>query len=457
MRRGLFLLCLVVTAVAGEPKRGALTENVVTRADPEQSYTLFLPSTYDESKKHPLLLIFDPRGRGTFAAEIYRDAAQQFGWIILSSNGTRSDEGPERNQRALKALLPELWRYSADPQRIYAAGFSGTAMLAWALGVRTGGGLAGVIAVGGRLVDELPPAKFPFVSYGFAGDADFNNRDMRAIDAILAREGKSHRFREFPGGHQWITPELAVDALGWFELIAMREGKRPRDERLITRLFERDNAAAAFASPLDAMRIHRAIARDYDGFRDVEEARATLARLEQDSRVRRAIEDEARWDRYEDRFTRETLGRVGEIYAELRQSVPRTTSGDVRRRFRIAELEQHAARPGAEGRAGRRMLESVYAQLSFSLMSQLMQRKEYSLAAVTLAAAAEIHPEHWTIWYNLGSAQARAGDRRRALDSLEKAVELGFKDAKHLLSDEDYAAVRSERRFRTVILALPSQ
>jgi predicted esterase len=456
MRRGLFLLCLAVTAVAEEPPRGALTESVVTRADPEQSYTLFLPSTYDAAKKHPLLLVFDPRSRGTFAAEIYRDAAEEFGWIILSSNGTRSDEGPERNQRALKALLPEVGRYSADPKRVYAAGFSGTAMLAWFLGVQTGE-LAGVIGVGGRLVDELPPAKFSFASSGFAGDADFNNRDMRAIDAILEREGKTHRFREFPGGHRWITPELAVDALGWFELLAMKEGKRARDEKLISRLFERDNAAAASASPLDAIRIHRAIARDYEGLRDVSEARAALARLERDPNVRRAIEDEARWDRYEERFTQQTLGRVGEIYAELRQSEPRTTSGDVRRQFRIAELVRHAGQPGAEGRAGRRMLESVYTQLSFSLMSQLMERKEYSLAAVTLAAAAEIHPEHWTVWYNLGSAQARAGERRHALDSLEKAVALGFKDAKHLLADEDYASVRNDSRFKAVILALPSQ
>jgi len=457
MRRALFLLCLAVTAIAEEPKRGALTESVITRADPDQSYTLFLPSTYDVKKKHPLLLIFDPRSRGTFAAEIYRDAAEEFGWIILSSNGTRSDEGPERNQRALKALLPEVLRYSSDPQRIYAAGFSGTAMLAWALGVRTGSGLAGVIGVGGRLVDELPPAKFPFASYGFAGDADFNNRDMRAIDAILEREGKPHRFREFPGGHRWITPELAVDALGWFELLAMKDGKRSRDEKLITRLFERDNTAAASASPLDAIRIHRAVARDYEGLRDVVEARAALARLERDPNVKRALEDEERWDRYEERFTRETLGRVGEIYAELRQNAARTTSGDVRRSFRIAELDRHAVRPGAEGKAGRRMLESVYTQLSFSLMNQLMARKEYSLAVVTLAAAAEIHPEHWSVWYNLGSAQARAGDRRHALDSLEKAVALGFNDRKHLLADEDYASVRSDSRFKAVILALPSQ
>ena len=455
MHRGAFLLFLAVAAFAEEPKRGVLTENVVTRADPEQSYTLFLPSTYDPARKQPLLLVFDPRSRGTFAAELFRDAAETFGWIILSSNGTRSDAGTQPNERALRALLPEVRRYSADPQRLYAAGFSGTAMLAWALGKQTGG-LAGVIGVGGRVVDELPPATFPFASFGFAGDADFNNRDMRAIDAILERAGKPHRFLQFPGGHRWIPANLAMDALGWFELLAMTNGTRARDEALITRLFERDLAAAASAPPLDALRIHRAIARTYEGLRDVDAARAAIARLEHDPDVKRATGEEETWDRFEDQFTRGMFANISAIYSELRQSELRPTPGDIRRGFRIAELNRHAARDGAEGRTGRRLLESVYTELSFSLMTQLMARKEYALAAVTLAAATEIHPEHWSVWYDLGAAQARAGDRRHALDSLEKAVRLGFKDAAQLRADEDYASLRNDSRFKALIVALSS-
>src|SRR6185436_2988063 len=210
---------------------GKLVENVVTAADREQTYTLFLPGSYDVAKKYPVLLILDPRGRGTAAAEIFAGGAEEYGWILVSSNNTRSDESNDPNERALRALFPELGRYAVDPRRVYAAGFSGTAMVAWAL-VINNGRLAGVISAGGRLVDEVLPRRFSFASYGFAGESDFNNRDMRAIDALLAREGKTHRFRQFEGGHRWMPPELAAEAMGWMELIAMKEQRRPRDEAL---------------------------------------------------------------------------------------------------------------------------------------------------------------------------------------------------------------------------------
>jgi dienelactone hydrolase len=446
------ILVLFAFGVLGQ-ERGRLTENVVTRADKGQSYTLFLPSTYDPAKDQPLLLVFDPRSRGTMAAEIFREAAEQFGWIIMSSNGTLSDSGVEPNERALRALLPDIKLYGVDPKRIYAAGFSGTAMVAWGLGLETRG-LAGVIGVGGRLVDGLPPEKFPFASYGFSGETDFNNREMRAIDAILERAGKPHRFRQFPGDHRWIPADLAPDALGWFELLAMKNGKRTRDDALVARLFDRDVAAATAASPLDALRMFRAIAQTYDGLRDVSEARAAVARLERDGNVKRALDEEAKWDQYEERYVKEVLGTTGALYQELRQDEMRPVPAMISRGFRIGELKRHAAREGAEGWAAQRLLSSVYSQLAVHLYRQLMDKKEYALATVTLLAAMEIHDDRSTLWYNLGCAQARAGDRRHALDSLEKAISLGYKDAKHLETDEDYASLRENERFKSLVMGI---
>jgi hypothetical protein len=67
-----------------------------------------------------------------------REAAEEHGWILISANGTRSDESMEPNERALRAIYPEAARYGADPKRLYAAGFSGTAMVAWMMGINTG-------------------------------------------------------------------------------------------------------------------------------------------------------------------------------------------------------------------------------------------------------------------------------------------------------------------------------
>lgn len=454
MRRLIGAIVAIAALSASAQERGKLIESVRTRKDPSQTYTLYLPASYDAAKKHPVLLVFDPRGRATFAAEIFREAAEEYGWILISSNGTRSDESNEPNHAALRALLPELGYNAIDPRRVYATGFSGTAMLAWSLGIETKL-LAGVIGVGGRMVDTIPPAKFPFAHYGFAGETDFNNSDMRAIDEHLQREGKVHRFQQFDGDHRWITSDLAREAVGYMELIAMKNGLRARDDALTAKLFDHDVANAAkweaAGRGVDALRLHREIVRTYEGLRDVEASRAAVVRLERDVAVQREIKSQAQWDQFEQRFARDVFATIGNTFAVMRQGDMPPTSATVSRHFKIAELKRRAKADGPEGPTALRLLESAHAQLSFYLMRQLIDRREYALAAAVLGAATEIHPERPVTWYNLGAMQARAGDRKRALQSLEKAIELGYKDAAHLNADDDYAALREDERFKTLV------
>ncbi|MFL6245919.1 MAG: TPR end-of-group domain-containing protein [Thermoanaerobaculia bacterium] len=431
MRRFVFLLLLATSLAGAEPERGKLVENIASRLDPTQTYTLYLPTTYDSMKQQPLLYVFDPRGRATFAAEIFKDAAEHYGWIVISSNQTRSDDDGVANARAVRALLPEMNRYAIHPRRIYAAGFSGTAILSCAIGIHTGA-FAGVIAVGGRLAEHTPPAKFSFAHYGFAGDSDFNNREMRAIDEMLEREGKTHRFQQFAGQHQWFPPELAREAIDWMELLAMKAQLRPRDASLIAKLYAADIAAANALTGVNALRRYREIARTYEGLHATDDAVAAMQRLENDPEVRRERKEIAKWDEFEIHFL-----------------------DDVQKRspaeFRVSELQRRAKRQGAEGATARRLLEGLYAQTSFYLPRQLMETHQYELAATVLRVAIQIHDDRWPAWYNLAAAQARGGDRRRALDSLEKAVAAGFRDRPQLLADEDLASLRNEPRFQALL------
>ena len=439
MRRLLLLLILICARVASAD----LIENVAARADATQTYTLYLPSTYDAAKKYPLLLVFDPRGRGTKAAEIFRNAAEEYGWILISSNQTRSDESNEPNERALRALMPEVSRYASDPKRIYATGFSGTAILAWGVGILTGK-FAGVIGVGGRYVESVPPSRFSFAHYGFAGERDFNNREMRLVEEMLDRENKvPHRFTAFDGEHRWITPELAREALGWFEVLA-------GNEKVKASVLAADIAAADKLRGLAALRRYRAIARTYGD----ESVRAKIAQLESDPAVKREREDEAKWDEYEQQYISGVFARIPSLFASLRALETPPNGSDAARKFRIAELRRHASRDGAEAATARRLLEAVYTQASFYLMRQLFDRKEYALAAALLAMASEIHPDHWDVWYNLGAAQARAGNRRHAFDALDKAIAAGFKDASQLQADEDFASLRDDKRFQETVRRL---
>jgi predicted esterase len=374
--------------------RGRLIENVATLADATQTYTLYLPTSYDPARLQPLLLVFDPRGRGSVAAEIFRPAAEEFGWILISSNGTASDDEGKANARAIPALMPEVKRYASDPRRIYAAGFSGTAIVATAIGVDTGM-FAGVISVGGRLVQQVPPARFSFAHYGFAGDRDFNNREMRLIDAMLEREGKVHRFEQFNGEHRWITSGLASHALGWMELVAMKERRRPVDNALVATLHQRDVATAkaleSAGRKVEALRLYRDIAATFDGLAPADDSRLDMLRLQADRDVQRELQEIVTADALESRYSREVFAHLPQIVAGLR--VGKLTVERVEREFFIPELKRRAVKDTYDGFAARRLLEAVFGQTNFYLPQQLTDPGDAAVVAALRGVAARIHPD----------------------------------------------------------------
>ena len=117
--------------------------------------------------------------------------------------------------RAERAAINGLWadthaRLPIDPQRSYAAGFSGGARLACTLGHILEGGLAGVIAVGGGFPLDRPPSKaMKFAVFGTVGTRDFNYYEMRQLDGsslgspcrIASRLGRRARLAAGRAGH----------------------------------------------------------------------------------------------------------------------------------------------------------------------------------------------------------------------------------------------------------------
>lgn len=53
--------------------------------------------------------------------------------------------------------------------------------------------------------------------------------------------------------------------------------------------------------------------------------------------------------------------------------------------------------------------------------------------------------------YNAGCSYALMGRAEDALEELSRAVEFGFRDADHMLADDDLASVREHPRFRELV------
>ena len=435
------------------PPRGRLVEGIACASDPSQSYTLYLPEAYDPGRRWPVLVVLDPRGRSVPAAELFLDPARELGWIIVSSNDTRSDSGMEPNRRALNALWPEIHeRYAIDDRRIHLAGFSGTVYVAFEVG-RTTGSVAGIIGSGGRCIEEALAGNRAAV-FVTAGDGDFNYQDTRRLHARVREAGVASRLETFSGGHTWMPPSLARQALEWMELQGMRRGVRPRDDAMVDRLLAADLAAAAAleadGQKLAEMRRYQAAALDFEGLRDVAAAHARWLSLEADPEVERAASLEERWAERE----RQERERINQVFARFLAAEPAAPPETLANDLEVARLEHQAEGDGLEAATARRVLAHLFSNVAVYMPQGLIADRRPGHAASALGVACRIQPDNPSVWYNRSCALSLAGRRSQALDALEHAVQLGFADAALMRADPDLEAVRDSDRFRELLAAI---
>ncbi len=460
MRHVILILVLgvsmAVPAADDPPLRvaiGEMAQDIACASDPSQTYTLYLPQGFTSDRRWPVLLVFDPRGRSVLAAELFREAADTHGWILVSSDNTRSDGPWEPNAKAIAALWPEVHdRLPADFDRIYLAGFSGGGAVAYVLSGTTGE-VAGILACGARhFPDRLKGNDVPIFST--AGDTDFNYHEMHDVDEFLGKRGNPHRLSIFDGGHTWMTPEVAQDAVEWFELLAMRSELREPDPKLVETMYEADLSAAKMLESedrlIEAARRFNEMGRTYDGLRDTAEVRASAKKIEGSPEFRRQRKEIKRWDDFE----RQYLGEMNLQFAELRNAEIIPPMAQMARRFRIEELQRRALEPGVEGVTARRAINSLVTGLGYYLPRDFMAANQYDRLAASLELALTVNDQNPVSWYNLACANARLNRGEPAVEALAKALDMGFNRTELLATDADLDSLRERDDFKAMLASI---
>jgi len=352
------VICAVICARATstqELQRGVILDDVKCLADPTQSYSLYLPSNYSPDRKWSVLIGFHPGGRGRAIVEKYRAAAEQYGYVIAGSNNSRN--GPwSVSMAAIRAMVPDLnSRFSLDERRVYLTGHSGGARVAMQVALASNS-IAGVIASSGGYPDSQPRAKVGFAVFSTAGNEDFNYIEMRMLDRRLT---SPHRLAVFTGGHTLPPDAVALEAVEWMELQAMKSGRRTRDDGLVTRLLEkRQHAIAEAAGQVEAWHLLDALVADFDGLRDVGLEKARAQELSTQAELRKALAWERATDDAEARMMEEYINLEAGLSDESRHTVSLLGLRD-----RLSKLARKAAADddSPERSQARRMLRALTA------------------------------------------------------------------------------------------------
>jgi hypothetical protein len=297
------ILALLMAFLAAAPESdlpgGQIVAHVVCAKDATQSYAVYLPSNYSPDRSWPVIYAFDPGGRGQNPVERYRAAAEKYGYIVAGSNNSRNGSWAV-SQAAVAAMTGDVsTRFRIDEKREYVAGMSGGSRVALGIALSSPE-IAGVIASSAGYPDNRVRKQLPFPVFETAGTEDFNYLEMREMDRALETP---HHLAIFEGPHIWLPGEVAMEAIEWMEIQAMKSGRKPRDQAEVDAIYAGriDATAIANAGPVSlntyaAMSAMSAIVADFTGLEDVSQLSARVAAIGADKHFQAAMKDAAKKD-----------------------------------------------------------------------------------------------------------------------------------------------------------------
>jgi dienelactone hydrolase len=433
-----------------------LLPKIVVSGAPEQTYALYLPTSYSPAKRWPIVYVFSPDAHGEIPTALMQSAAEQFGYIVAASNNSKN--GPWKpDALAAQALMNDTTsRLSVDSQRLYFAGFSGGARVAAHL-AQLCKCASTLFLNGAGFPTALPPTRaHPFAVFLTAGLLDFNYPEVTELDSQLESLGYLHFFRRFDGGHQWAPSEIWPEAFAWADLLAMQTNRLQPDDSFVAAQLARFLATAQKfeqdGEPYFSWQFLRSVARAFAGLTDLSILQQHIAALQANPAVRAGQKRETQ----EIDEQQSLQDGVFNLFAGLNSAADRygvihqTTQEVVRLRERAAGEKDPEQRRVAE-----RARRGVFAYF-IEHGEPLLDSGDLPLARTYLALAAEARPDSPWPQVSLARCDLKSGRRKDALRDLRQAVAAGLTaaDLSRLLSDfPEFGAFASDPEFQKIAAA----
>lgn len=460
----MILFMAMIPASHGQPvgdfdaikARGAVVNSVTCLADSKQSYALYLPSQYSPDRRWPIIYAFDPFARGKVPVELYKEAAEKYGYIVVGSNNAKNGPGALEVKAAQAVWQDTHRRFLIDKDRVYTTGLSGGARFATSFALYCSTcSVAGVIAHGaGYPVKESLPANDHFLYYVAVGDADFNLPEILKLRKKKEENGSSFKVKIYPGPHQWAPRDVVEDAIEWLELKAMQAGKKKADPSFIHPLLERMRAEASQAEQrgdtMGQFYALRSLALDFKGLEDVAEFESALAALKTSKLLKQTAQDERREIEKQESLTAAADGDITQFGASppeeqvaLKQHIIATFS-DLRRQTK-------------SNKSDRLVFVRAFNQLwveGIEAGQEEFRNNRLVTAAAYFELMADVAPDQSWPMLLLAETRARAGNKKAALKAVEEAVKRGLKSPQTLTQDPELQSLSSDPVFQRIVQGL---
>ena len=219
--------------------KGTVVDTLKVEDSLSESFSVYIPQDFKNGETWPVLVIFDPEGRGKLAAQLFRSIAEEQGYIIAASNEVLNRFSLQSNLPKASRLINRLLiSMPINPNMVYVGGLGEGAQLASASPLIYKE-VKGVLAVGDAWASiELTDKLKPFVFSAVAGDEDARLFNLKAIVEFYNQKKFPVEINYFEGKNtEWPDPFVLNNAVSAFTLDAINKGLRDKNQALVQRLF----------------------------------------------------------------------------------------------------------------------------------------------------------------------------------------------------------------------------
>ena len=309
----------------------------------------------------------------------------------------------------------------------------------------------GVIACSGGFPPDLKPSRsIPFIFFSTAGTEDFNFTELNQLHRILDELSIPNKLEIFEGGHVWAPEEVTIQAIEWLEIQAMKTGKKAKNDTLIDQLLNKrlEKAKSYKGNLLYSYSEYASLVTDFKGLTDISEFEKILLNLKDSKEFKQVIKQQKEQEEQE----RNTINQFLSLKANLSSLESRTLI--------IQELKNLIQ--NIKKQADEKGLTSAKRELGFFLANiyeetnQLIAQKNYELAVINYELALTARPTNPRLLYNLSFIYSLKGEKKKAIETLKKAVENGFKDIDEINNNKAFDFIREDTKFKKIVESLKS-
>ncbi|WP_420574407.1 hypothetical protein [Kordia sp.] len=414
------------------------------------TYAVYLPKSYDETKLTAAVFIFDPSGNGALGIQPFISSAEKFNYVLIASNVTRNGVPYDTNFAVANRLFATVFStFKIDEKQIYAAGFSGGSRLATAIAALTDK-MQGVIACGAGLAinKSFTPSKKMFSFVGLVGDEDMNYQEMFTTKNWLDKFDVPNELIVYNDTHRWPPSHQIERAFSWLELRAYEKEIRPLNPNFVKQYYtSQETIADSLAKHNNRFRAlleYESMTKNFKYYYTLTDIQAKIETIKASQEYKNEIALRKVYLKKENVL----YEKFSKVYSN---DILTATSEDNfqwwRKELKKINVEITKEKVPLTVKMLKRLKSTLFAGVYESSMGYIGAKK-YKHALYCDQLLVYFNPEQAYWYYRVAQSYARNDDFKHTIRNLKKAKELGLQRFNEIQNAPLFAKFKQKKKFK---------